>query len=114
MDELGHRHIAAFVTGELAADRGKTTLYRCLATLSSALGDAVRQHRLAHEAVRCLRHCHQADPDMADLFDFLIGTGMRKGEALGPKRACDHTATTSNPGTEKAVLSRMRERPPTS
>ncbi|MFE0603356.1 tyrosine-type recombinase/integrase [Streptomyces sp. NPDC058892] len=105
LDELGHRHIAAFVTSELNAGRGKTTLYRCLATLSSALGDAVRQHRLAHnpasppalhrppsperriwtadEAIRFLQHCHQADPDMADLFEFLIGTGMRKGEALG-------------------------------
>ncbi|MFB7467723.1 tyrosine-type recombinase/integrase [Streptomyces sp. NPDC056224] len=105
LDELGHRHIAAFVTGELAAGRGKTTLYRCLATLSSALGDAVRQHCLAHnpasppalrrppsperrswtadEAVRFLQHCHRADPEMADLFEFLIGTGMRKGEALG-------------------------------
>lgn len=28
--------------------RGRTTLYRCLATLPSALGDAVRQHRLPH------------------------------------------------------------------
>ncbi|MCY0940515.1 tyrosine-type recombinase/integrase [Streptomyces antarcticus] len=105
LDELGHRHIAAFVTGELAAGRGQTTLYRCLATLSSALGDAFRQHRLprnpasppalhrppsperriwtADEAVRFLHHCHQADPDMADLFEFLIGTGLRKGEALG-------------------------------
>ncbi|MEE1804901.1 site-specific integrase, partial [Streptomyces sp. BE133] len=26
----------------------RTTLYRSLATLSSALGDAVRQHRLPH------------------------------------------------------------------
>ncbi|WP_328764339.1 tyrosine-type recombinase/integrase [Streptomyces sp. NBC_00272] len=105
LDELGHRHIAAFVTGELAAGRGQTTLYRCLATLSSALGDAFRQHRLprnpasppvlhrppsperriwsADEAVRFLQHCHRVDPDMADLFEFLIGTGMRKGEALG-------------------------------
>ncbi|MFD4867015.1 tyrosine recombinase XerC [Streptomyces sp. NPDC058412] len=105
LDELGHRHIAAFVTSELAAGRGQTTLYRCLATLSSALGDAVRQHRLAHnpasppalhrppsperriwtadEAVRFLQHCHQIDPDMADVFEFLIGTGPRKGEALG-------------------------------
>ncbi|MCX5381470.1 hypothetical protein [Streptomyces sp. NBC_00091] len=48
LDELGHRHIAAFVTSELAAGRGQTTPYRCLATLSSALGDAFRQHRLAH------------------------------------------------------------------
>lgn len=37
----------------------------------------------AEEAVRFLWHCHQADPDMADLFEFLIGTGLRKGEALG-------------------------------
>ncbi|WP_235614069.1 site-specific integrase [Streptomyces olivochromogenes] len=35
------------------------------------------------EAVHFLRHCHHADPDMADLFEFLIGTGLRKGEALG-------------------------------
>lgn len=48
LDDLRHRHISAFVTGQLSAGRGRTTLYRCLATLSSALGDAVRQHRLAH------------------------------------------------------------------
>lgn len=105
LDELRHRHISAFVTRELTAGRGRTTLYRCLATLSSALGDAVRQHRLTHnpasppplrrppsperriwtdeEAVRFLQYCHKADPDMADLFEFLIGTGLRKGEALG-------------------------------
>ncbi|MFE6157740.1 tyrosine recombinase XerC [Streptomyces sp. NPDC056486] len=105
LDELSHRHIAAFVHTQLAAGRSKITLYRCLATLSSALGDAVRQHRLAHnpaqpsplprppsperriwtaaEAVRFLHHCHRADPYMADLFEVLIGTGMRKGEALG-------------------------------
>lgn len=105
LDQLAHRHIAAFVTGQLAAGRGRTTLYRCLAALSSALGDAVRQHRLPHnpasppvlrrppsperriwtaqEAARFLGHCHQADPEMAHLFEVLIGTGMRKGEALG-------------------------------
>ncbi|MDH6212881.1 integrase [Streptomyces pseudovenezuelae] len=105
LDDLRHRHISAFVTSQLSASRGRTTLYRCLATLSSALGDAVRQRRLAHnpasppalrrppaperriwtadEAVRFLQHCHQTDPDMADPFEFLIGTGLRKGEALG-------------------------------
>ncbi|MFD4737599.1 tyrosine-type recombinase/integrase [Streptomyces virginiae] len=105
LDQLAHRHLSAFVTSQLAADRGRTTLYRCQATLSSALGDAVRQHRLphnpasppvlhrppsperriwtAHEAARFLAYCHQADPEMADLFEFLIGTGLRKGEALG-------------------------------
>ncbi|MFC9489580.1 site-specific integrase, partial [Streptomyces hydrogenans] len=35
------------------------------------------------EAARFLGHCHQADPEMADLFEVLIGTGRRKGEALG-------------------------------
>ncbi|WP_412076102.1 tyrosine recombinase XerC [Streptomyces xanthophaeus] len=105
LDQLAHRHISAFVTSQLAAGRGRTTLYRCLATLSSALGDAVRQHRLphnpasppvlhrppsperriwtAHEAALFLDYCHQADPEIADLFEFLIGTGLRKGEALG-------------------------------
>ncbi|WP_251057474.1 site-specific integrase [Streptomyces sp. ISL-94] len=105
LDQLAHRHIAGFITGQLAAGRGETTLYRCLATLSSALGDAVRQHRLPHnparpplmrrppsperriwtaeEAARFLGYCHRADPEMADLFEFLIGTGLRKGEALG-------------------------------
>ncbi|MEU7599433.1 site-specific integrase [Streptomyces sp. NPDC040724] len=105
LDQLAHRHISAYVTCQLAAGRGETTLYRCLATLSSALGDAVRQHRLPHnpasppvlrrppsperhiwtadEAARFLIYCHQADPEMADLFEFLIGTGLRKGEALG-------------------------------
>ncbi|WP_367820005.1 site-specific integrase [Streptomyces sp. LMG1-1-1.1] len=39
--------------------------------------------REAQEAVRFLVYCHQADPEMADLFEFLIVTGMRKGEALG-------------------------------
>ncbi|MET9375530.1 site-specific integrase [Streptomyces sp. NPDC002992] len=37
----------------------------------------------AKEAARFLTHCHQADPEMADLFEVLIGTDMRKGEALG-------------------------------
>ncbi|WP_249025426.1 tyrosine-type recombinase/integrase [Streptomyces sparsogenes] len=104
LDELGHRHIAGFVHTQLAAGRGQVTVYRCLATLSSALGDAVRQHRITHnparpavlprpaaaerriwtaeEAARFLRYCHQADPLIADLCELLIGTGMRKGEAL--------------------------------
>ncbi|GAA2433459.1 hypothetical protein GCM10010388_21790 [Streptomyces mauvecolor] len=63
---------------------------------------------------------------MADLFEFLIGTGMRKGEALGRLRAPappaftttanqprTGRATTMAPDTPKAALSWMRERPPT-
>ncbi|AGP59261.1 tyrosine-type recombinase/integrase [Streptomyces rapamycinicus] len=35
------------------------------------------------QAIRFLHHCHANDPDFADLIEFLIGTGLRKGEALG-------------------------------
>ncbi|MFG2714246.1 tyrosine-type recombinase/integrase [Streptomyces goshikiensis] len=42
-----------------------------------------RRIRTAEEAARFLAHCHHADPERADLFEFLIGTGLRKGEALG-------------------------------
>ncbi|MGW5698966.1 tyrosine-type recombinase/integrase, partial [Streptomyces asiaticus] len=52
LDELGHRHIAAYAHTQLESGRGPVTVHRCLATLSSALGDAVRQHRLAHNPAR--------------------------------------------------------------
>ncbi|GAA4998181.1 site-specific integrase [Yinghuangia aomiensis] len=106
LDDLGHRQILALVRRQLAAGRGRTTVYRCLATLSSASGDAVRHHRLASnpasppvmrrppspqrvvwtadEAARFLEYAHVHDPLLADLCEVLIGTGMRKGEALGP------------------------------
>ncbi|WP_371646128.1 N-terminal phage integrase SAM-like domain-containing protein [Streptomyces sp. NBC_00597] len=67
LDELGHRHIAAFVTSELAAGRGQTTLYRCLVTLSSALGAAFRQHRLAHNPEQPLGSSPSAVARAADL-----------------------------------------------
>ena len=35
------------------------------------------------QASQFLRHCHDADPAFADLVELIIGTGMRKGEALG-------------------------------
>lgn len=104
LDDLSYSHIAAFTHNQLAAGRGKVTVHRCLATLSSALGDAVRHHRLphnparptpiprppaaerqiwtVHDAIRFLDHCHTADPAFADLIEVLIGTGIRKGEAL--------------------------------
>lgn len=105
LDELGHNHIASYVHTQLATGRGRVTIHRILATLSSALGDAVRQHRLPHnparptviprpaakertiwtntQASQFLRYCHNADPAFADLIELIIGTGMRKGEALG-------------------------------
>ncbi|WP_133305487.1 hypothetical protein [Streptomyces sp. AcE210] len=33
LDQLGHRHIAAFATSQLAGGRRQVTLSRCLATL---------------------------------------------------------------------------------
>lgn len=104
LDTLHHQHIAAFVGHQLDTGRGPVTLRRCIATLSSALTDAVRQRRLPHNPARhatiprpptperacwtptqaCtfLRHCHQINDPLADLFEVIIGTGMRKGEAL--------------------------------
>ncbi|WP_374117433.1 tyrosine-type recombinase/integrase [Streptomyces sp. RKAG293] len=34
------------------------------------------------DAVHFLHHCHTADPAFADLIEVLIGSGLRKGEAL--------------------------------
>ncbi|KUJ66008.1 hypothetical protein ACZ90_40770 [Streptomyces albus subsp. albus] len=105
LDDLGYAHIAAFVRHQLAHGRGPVTVHRILATLSSALGEAVKHHRLdrnparptiiprpaaaerhiwtTEEAVDFLRYNHTVDPLMADLVELLIGTGIRKGEALG-------------------------------
>ena len=87
--------------------------------MSSALGDAVRQRRLQHnparyaplprptkpnfpcwtpaDAVTFLRHCAVVDDPLTDLFEVLIGTGLRKGEALALHWADVHL--------DKAVLS---------
>ena len=104
LEKLNHLHVARFIDEQLAAGRGPTTIRRCVATLSSALGDAVRQRRLQHnparyaplpsptkpnypcwtptDAVTFLRHCAVVDDPLTDLFEVLIGTGLRKGEAL--------------------------------
>lgn len=104
LEQLRHTHVAAFVAELEDAGRGAPTIRRCVAVLSSALADAVRQHRLvnnvaryaplppegraerepwtAEQAVRFLEHCHQAGDRLADLFEVLIGTGLRRGEVL--------------------------------
>ena len=114
LDDLGHDHIAAFAQRELDNGRGRPTVYKCL---SSALGHAVRTHRLprnparptyiprpaaderrvwtAQQAVRFLAHCRGVDPQFADLFEVIIGTGMRKGEALALH--WDHVPLTDRP-----------------
>ncbi|WP_078910990.1 tyrosine-type recombinase/integrase [Streptomyces sp. NRRL WC-3742] len=42
----------------------------------------------AEQAVTFLTHCRGVDPAFADLFEVVIGTGLRKGEALGLQRQC--------------------------
>jgi integrase len=98
------QHIAQFLHAQLDSGRGPVTLRRCIATLSSALNDAVRQRRLTHnaakytaiprpakpqrvcwtpsEAVTFLHYCANINDPLAELFEVLVGTGMRKGEAL--------------------------------
>ncbi|WP_052682134.1 tyrosine-type recombinase/integrase [Saccharothrix sp. ST-888] len=110
LEELAHDHIAAYTHQQLEAGRGRQAVYHCLATLSSALGAAVRAHRLpynaaqplpmrrpradervpwsAEQAVEFLTHCRGVAPAFADLFEVIIGTGLRKGEALGLQRPC--------------------------
>ena len=104
LEDLCHDHIAAYAQRELDNGRGRPTVFKILSTLSSALAHAVRNHRLPHnparptviprpaaderrtwtaeQAVRFLAHCQGVDPQFADLFELIIGTGMRKGEAL--------------------------------
>ena len=105
LERLTHQHVDHFVRTQLAAGRGAVTVRRCIATLSSALNDAIRQRRLTHNAARyttipiprraerpCwtvedaaafLHHCHRVDDPLIELYELLICTGMRKGEALG-------------------------------
>jgi hypothetical protein len=52
LEKLNHLHVARFIDEQLAAGRGPTTIRRLVATLSSALGDAVRQRRLQHNPAR--------------------------------------------------------------
>jgi integrase len=104
LEQLTHHHVSSFVSIQLAAGRGRVTLHRCVATLSSALTDAVRNHRLIHnparyaniprprrsprvcwspaQAVAFLHYCAQIHDPLAELCELILCTGMRKGEAL--------------------------------
>ncbi|MGW7074696.1 tyrosine-type recombinase/integrase [Streptomyces sp. NPDC054866] len=104
LDQLTRHHIRTYAHQQLAAGRGRVAVYRILATLSSALGDAVRDHRLTHnpaqpallprpvtaerpiwsthQAALFLRHCRRIDPLLHDLCTLMIATGLRRGEAL--------------------------------
>lgn len=52
LEKLRPQHVDQFVHDQLDAGRGATTLRDCVATLSSALGDTVRQRRLRDNPAR--------------------------------------------------------------
>ncbi|MFJ8046048.1 hypothetical protein ACIRBX_36600 [Kitasatospora sp. NPDC096147] len=52
LDDLAYEHLPAYARGQLASGRGRSTLWRILATLSSALGEAKRTHRLPANVAR--------------------------------------------------------------
>jgi len=104
--DLRARHIEDWIAGQRKAGRGRTVVYRVSATLRTALNTAVRARRLAYnparfttpprpqaperlcwsyeQAAAFLRHNHDSYADqLADLFEVMIGTGLRRGEALG-------------------------------
>ncbi|MET4611051.1 integrase [Rhodococcus sp. PvR044] len=108
LEQLRHEDVVAFVTHLEAERRGAPTIKRVLAVLRSALSDAVKTKRLSHnpaehvtssrversevqpwtvqQAVTFLDHVSQSsdgEPDsLANLFEMIIGTGLRRGEAL--------------------------------
>ncbi|MFG2918617.1 tyrosine recombinase XerC [Kitasatospora sp. NPDC048298] len=103
--DLRPKQIEDWVAAQRRAGRGRVTLYRVVSTLRNALNHAVRSWRLKfNPAKHCVppkpraeeRTCwtpvqaaaflrHNADQyadQLADLFEVLLGTGMRRGEVL--------------------------------
>ncbi|MDY0810586.1 tyrosine recombinase XerC [Kitasatospora purpeofusca] len=105
LPDLRPKQIDAWVSAQQKAGRGRVTIYRVVATLRNALNHAVRSWRLRYnpakhsvppkpraaertcwnpdEAAAFLRHnaAHYADR-LTDLFEVMLGTGMRRGEIL--------------------------------
>jgi integrase len=115
LERLHHGHVAAFIAELEVAGRGATAIRRMVGVLSSALSDAVQRRRLTHnvakyaplpaenraerepwtaaQAVTFLDHAHRAGHRLADLYEVIIGTGLRRGEALALRwRDVDTTA----------------------
>jgi integrase len=102
LETLRHEHVMAFVETLTAEGRGAPTIKSILAVLRSALGDAVRTRRLTHNPAEHIRtpevtqservpwtadqaaHFldHIAGDRLAELFELIVGTGLRRGEAL--------------------------------
>ncbi|MFI9274843.1 tyrosine recombinase XerC [Kitasatospora sp. NPDC052896] len=103
--DLRPEHIDAWIIAQQNAGRGRVTVYRVVSTLRIALNAAVRSWRLRYnpakhsvppkpraaertcwtpdEAAAFLRHNaeHYADR-LTDLFEVMLGTGLRRGEIL--------------------------------
>jgi integrase len=102
LQSLRHEHVQRMIDELIIAGRGATTVRRIVATLSSALSDGVRERRLTHNVAEHVRLpkversepavwdaaqtvqflAAVADDPLADLFEVLIGTGLRRGECL--------------------------------
>lgn len=131
LEHLRHEHVQALVDELTAAGKGATTVRRVHATLSSALADAVRQRRLQHnacqhvalpkvdrveqqlwtatQAVTFLEHV--AEDRLANLFEVLIGTGLRRGEVLALRwENIDITARTLVVDPKRGTLSSVAGR----
>lgn len=131
LEHLRHEHVQRLVDELLATGRGPTTVRRVVATLSSALNDAVKQRRLEHnacehialpkvvrrepevwtaaQAVAFLEHA--AGDRLAPLFEVLIGCGLRRGEALAVRWAdIDIEARTLMINPERGTLSSVAGR----
>ena len=104
--DLRARHIDAWIHAQLEAGRGPMIAYRVGATLRTALNAAVKSRQMVYnpalyaviprptsaerlcwspaQAAAFLRHnaASHADP-LADLYEVMIGTGLRRGEVLG-------------------------------
>ncbi|WP_052681730.1 tyrosine-type recombinase/integrase [Saccharothrix sp. ST-888] len=103
--DLRPKHIDEWVTAQVEAKRGRVTVYRAVSTLRNALNAAVRSWRLRYnpakhsvppkpraeericwtpeQAATFLRHgAEQYADQLTDLFEVMLGTGMRRGEVL--------------------------------
>ncbi|MET8630220.1 site-specific integrase [Kitasatospora sp. NPDC004669] len=105
LPDLRPKHIARWIAAQRKAKRGKVTVYRIVSTLRNALNTAVRSWGLRYnpakhsvparpraaertcwtpdQAATFLRHgAEQYADQLTDLFEVMLGTGMRRGEIL--------------------------------
>ncbi|MEU4117740.1 site-specific integrase [Kitasatospora sp. NPDC028055] len=105
LPDLRPKHVDAWVAAQRKAGRGRVTVYRVVSTLRNALNHAARTWRLRYnpakhsvppkpragertcwtpeEAAAFLRHNAEYYADrLSDVFEVMLGTGMRRGEIL--------------------------------